>query len=133
MEGSAEVLLVGGTLVLLYGFILGIPMAQARMKSPTAPRDLVNTHLEALMAGAALLGLSLAASYSALGSGVERLAAWLLVGGAASTLTGGTVNWLQEVDDPFTAKSPGFYLQAVGGPVLLVGGVLLTLGVLKAV
>ena len=133
MERSAEVLLVGGTLVLLYGFILGIPMAQARMKSPAAPRHLVNTHLETLMAGPALLGLSLAASFSTLGSGLERIAAWLLVLGAVSTLSGGTLNWLQKVDDPFVAKKPGFYLQAVGGPVLLVGGVLLTLGVLKAV
>ena len=133
MERSAEVLLVGGTLVLLYGFILGVPMAQARMKSPTAPRHLVNTHLEALMAGPALLGLSLAASFSTLGSGLERLAAWLLVAGAVSTLSGGTLNWIQKTEDAFAAKTPGFYLQAVGGPVLLVGGVLLTLGVLKAV
>lgn len=133
MERSAEVLLVGGTLVLLYGFILGVPMAQARMKSPTAPRHLVNTHLEALMAGPALLGLSLAASFSTLGSGLERLAAWLLVAGAVSTLSGGTLNWIQKTEDPFAAKTPGFYLQAIGGPVLLVGGVLLTLGVLKAV
>ena len=108
-------------------------MAQARMKSPTAPRHLVNTHLEALMAGPALLGLSLAASFSTLGSGLERIAAWLLVAGSVSTLTGGTLNWLQKVDDPFVAKKPGFYLQAIGGPVLLVGGILLTLGVLKAV
>ena len=133
MERSAEVLLVGGTLVLLYGFVLGVPMAQARTKSPTAPKHLVNTHLEALMAGPALLGLSLAASFSTLGSGLERLAAWLLVAGTASTLSGGTFNWLSKADDPFVARGPGFYLQAVGGPVLLVGGILLALGVLKAV
>lgn len=133
MERSAEVLLVGGMLVLLYGFILGVPMAMARMKSPTAPRHLVNTHLEALMAGAALLGLSLAASYSTLGDGLERLAAWLLVAGSVSTLAGGTVNWLTKTDDAFAARSPGFYLQAVGGPVILLGGILMALGVLKAI
>lgn len=132
MERSVEVLLVGGTLILLYGFLLGVPMAQARMKSPTAPRHLVNTHLEALMAGPAMLGLSLAASYSTLGNGLERLAAWLLVAGSVSTLAGGTLNWLLKADDPFGEKSPGFYLQALGGPVLLVGGVLLAVGVLKA-
>lgn len=132
MEGSAEILLVAGTLVLLYGFILGLPMAQARMKSPTAPRHLVTTHLEALMAGPALLGLSLAASYSTLGDGLEKLAAWLLAGGIVLTLAGGTANWLMKVNDPFAEKSPGFYLQSVGGPVVLLGGILLAIGVLKA-
>jgi hypothetical protein len=132
MEGSAKVLLVGGTLVLLYAFALGIPMAQARMKAPQAPRHLVNTHLEGLMAGAALLGLSFAAVFSTLTRGLELPAAWLLVGGVTSTLVGGTLNWRMEVDDPFAAKSPGFYLQAVGGPVLLLGMILLTIGVLKA-
>ncbi len=49
MEGSAEVLLIGGTLVLLYGFILGLPIAQARMKSPAAPRHLDATLTESLL------------------------------------------------------------------------------------
>lgn len=133
MEGSAEVLLVGGTLVLLFGFVLGLPMAQARMKSPSAPRHLVTTHLEALMSGAALLGLSLAASYSDLNSNLELVSAWLLVGGVAATLSGGTLNWLQQVGDPFAEKPPGFLLQSVGGPVMLVGGVLLAVGVLMAI
>lgn len=133
VERSAEALLVAGTLILVYGFILGVPMAQARMKSPTAPRHLVNTHLEALMAGAALLGLSFAASFSTLGSGLERIAAWLLVAGTVSTLAGGTVNWRTQADDQFAARSAGFYLQAAGGPMVLVGGVLLAMGVLKSI
>ena len=133
MESSAEVLLVGGTLVLLYGFMLGVPMAQARMKSPTAPRHLVNTHLEALIAGAALLGLSLAATFSTLTKNLELFAAWLLVAGPVATLLGGTLNWRMGTDDPFTAKSPGFYLQAAGGPLLIAGGLLLPVGVLKAI
>jgi hypothetical protein len=120
-------------LILLYGFILGLPMAKARMSSPTAPRHLVTTHLEALMAGAALLGLSLAASFSTLGQGLERLSAWLVVAGTVATLVGGTVNWRTAAGDTFAEKSPGFYLQAVGGPMVLVGGALLAVGVLKAV
>jgi hypothetical protein len=108
-------------------------MAQARMKSPQAPRHLVNTHLEGLMSGAALLGLSFAAVFSTLTKNLELLAAWLIVAGVTSTMLGGTLNWRMEVDDPFAAKSPGFYLQAVGGPVLLLGMILLTIGVLKAI
>ena len=89
--------------------------------------------IEALMSGAALLGLSLAASYSDMNSNVELVAAWLLVGGVAATLSGGTLNWLQKVGDPFAEKPAGFMLQSVGGPVMLVGGVLLAIGVLMAV
>ena len=132
MESSVKILIVAGTLVLTYGFLLGIPMGQARMKGPTAPRHLVTTHLEALMAGAALLGLSVAASYSTLPSGLEALAAWLVVGGVALSLAGGTTNWLMKTDDPFAARSPGFYLQAASGPLMVLGGLLLSAGVLKA-
>jgi hypothetical protein len=133
MEGSAEALLVAGTLVLTSAFLLGIPMARERMKAPTAPRHLVNTHLEGLMAGAALLGLSVAANYSTQAKGLELMAAWLLIGGVAASLAGGTTNWLMGTGDPFAARSPGFLLQAVSGPAMLAGAVLLSIGVLTTV
>ena len=132
METSFKILLLAGMLSLTYGFLLGIPMAQARMKAPSAPRHLVNVHLEALIQGAALLGLSLAASFSTLPSGLETTAAVILFGAAAVGLTGATLNWLQDVDDPFAARSPGFMLQAASGPANIVGIVLLLIGVLKA-
>ena len=112
---AVKVLITGGTLVLLYGFFLGFPMAQARMKGPEAPRQLVNVHLEALMSGAALLGLSIAAEFSTLASGWEQVAAWLLVGGVAATLLGGTLNWLMKVTDAFAAKPPGSSFRASAG------------------
>lgn len=133
MEGSAEVLIVAGTLVLTYGFLLGLPMARERMKAPTAPRHLVTTHLEALMAGAALLGLSLAMSYSTAGRGLEVTVAWLLIAGVVSSLVGGTMNWLMRADDAFATRSPGFLFQAVGGPVMLIGAILLSIAVLTSI
>lgn len=133
MEGSAEILIVAGTLVLTYAFLLGLPMARERMKAPTAPRHLVTTHLEALMAGAALLGFSVAMSYSTAARGLELTAAWLLAAGVVSSLAGGTMNWLMGTGDPFAARSPGFLLQAVGGPVMLVGAILLSIAVLTSI
>ncbi len=132
METSVETLIVAGTLVLLYGFLLGVPMAQARMAGPAAPRHLVTAHMEALIGGAILLALSIAASFSTLGKGFELLAVWLLIAGVVASLVGGTMNWLGKVDDQFAAKSPGFLLQAAGGPAIVLGGLLLTFGVLKA-
>lgn len=132
METSVKVLIVAGMLSLTYGLLLGIPMAQARMKGPAAPRLLTNVHLEALIQGAVLLGLAVAAGFSTLPSGLETTAAYLLAVACALGVAGGTTNWLQNVDDPFKAKSPGFMLQAASGPVNIVGAVLLLIGVLKA-
>ena len=132
MEYSVKVLIVGGMIVLTYGFLLGFPMSQERRKAPQAPRHLVNVHLESLIQGAVLLGLAVAASFSTLSKGVESVTAWLLVLGGSSAIAGGTLNWLQKVEDPFKSRSPGFLLQAVGGPVSVVGIVLMLVGVLKA-
>ena len=132
METSVKVLIVAGMLSLTYGLLLGFPMSQARMKGPSAPSLLTNVHLEALIQGAVLLGLSVAASFSTLADGLETTAAWILAVACALGLAGGTANWLQKVEDPFKAKSPGFMLQAASGPTNVVGAVLLLVGVLKA-
>ncbi len=131
METAEKTLITAGTFALLYGLLLGIPMAQARMKGPTAPHHLTNTHLEGLISGAVLLGLSLAASLSTLANGLEVLAASLFTSGVALSLAGGTINWQLGTGDQFAARSPGFLLQAVSGPLLLAGGVIFAIGVLK--
>jgi hypothetical protein len=130
MESSVKALIVFGTLVLTYGFLLGVPMARVRMSAPAAPRHLVTTHLEALMAGPALLGLAVAAGFSTLNDVVEGFAAWFVIAGVLGSVTGGTVNWRMNTGDPFAVRSPGFLLQAIGGPLMLLGGLLLSVGVL---
>lgn len=132
MEYAEKVLLTGGILVLTFGFLLGIPMAQERMKAASAPKALVNAHLEALIGGAVLIALAVAAGFSDLGKAPESIAAWLLAGAVASAVLGGTLNWLQKVEDSFASKSPGFYLQAAAGPTNLVGIAIILVGVLKA-
>jgi hypothetical protein len=131
VDYALKVLIVGGTAVLTYAFLLGFAMARERMRAPQAPRHLVNTHLEALMQGAILLGLVLALEFSTLPNKWESVAAWLLVGGSVLSLVGSTLNWLQAVGDPFAEKPPGFLLQSVAGPVLSVGIVIVLVGVLK--
>ncbi len=132
MEASLKVLVVAGVLVLVYGFFLGIPMAKARSAAAQAPRHLVNTHLEALIAGGILLGLTAALSFSTLPRGLELTAAILVTAGVVLSLLGGTINWLEKTDDPFTPRSRGFMLQAASGPASLIGIVLVAIGVLKA-
>lgn len=132
MESAVKVLLVAGVLVLVYGFGLGVPMARERSKAPQASRHLVNTHLEALIFGGILVALASALSFSTLRNGIELVAAWLLVAGAVLSLAGGTLNWLEKVDDPFAARSRGFMLQAASGPLSVIGILLVAIGVLKA-
>ncbi len=131
MESAIKVLVVAGTLSLTYGFLLGIPMARARMAAPQAPRHLVNTHLEALIAGAILLALTAAISFSTLAEGLETTAAVLVAVAVGLSTAGGTANWLQRIDDPFKERSPGFYLQAASGPINVLGIVIILIGVLK--
>src|SRR5688572_9143816 len=58
MGTSEKVLVVGGSLSLLYGFLLGLPLTAVRMKAPTASRHLVTGHLAAIIQGAAMLAVA---------------------------------------------------------------------------
>lgn len=131
MDDAIKILIVTGTLSLTYTFLLGFPMAQARMKAAQAPRHLVTTHMEGLLVGPIHLALTLALSFSTLASGLETLAAVLLAAGAVLSLAGGTLNWQQSVGDQFAAKSPGYLLQAISGPVNVIAIVIVLIGVLK--
>ncbi|MFN0094681.1 MAG: hypothetical protein ACKVVT_07875 [Dehalococcoidia bacterium] len=132
MESAIKILIVTGTLSLTYAFLLGFAMAQARMKAPEAPRHLVTTHMEGLLVGAIHLGLTVAVGFSDLAKGLETVAAVLLGAGAALSLAGGTLNWRAAVGDQFAAKSPGYLLQAVSGPVNVVAILIVLVGVLGA-
>lgn len=129
---TEQLLIVSGTLVLTYGLFLGIPMAASRMKSSKAPRHLVAAHLEALIAGPALLGSSVAAGFSRLPETIELAAACAFTAGVALSLAGGTLNWLAGADDAFAERPKGWYLQASSGPLMIVGGLVFSAGVVMA-
>lgn len=133
MDLATRILVVGGTSVMLFGFLLGIPMALARGKAPRAPRYLFAAHLAAIIQGGLLLALTIALGSSTLSSGARVTAASLLVGGVAFFDLGLTLNWLQGVEDGFGEGSLGNKVSAVGTPLVLVGGAIVFYGVVAAV
>lgn len=132
MDTATRVLVVGGTCVLTFGLLLGIPMALARRQAPRAPRYLLAAHLAAIIQGGMLLALTIALGHSALSSGTATIAAVLLLGGVALFDLGLTLNWVQDVEDAFAEASLGNKVSAVGTPLVLVGAGILCFGVLAA-
>ena len=129
MSTAQDVLVTYGLLALLYGLILGIPLARARMNAPAASRHLVSTHVSALMQGPLHLGVAFALGAVAFDSTLAVVAAALLVAGSALELGGGTVNWLLATGDQFAERSPGFLLNSLTGPLAIPGLALLAYGV----
>ena len=75
MTTAQSIFTVYGVAVLAYGFLLGVPLAAARMKPPQAPRHLVTTHLSAIIQGAVHLGLAFVAGIVDLEAGWVNAAA----------------------------------------------------------
>lgn len=115
-----------------FGFLLGIPMTMARNKAPRAPRYLVAAHLAAIIQGGLLLALTIAVDFSTLSSGIETIAASLLVGGMVFFDLGLTLNWLQDVEDAFGESSLGNKVSSVGVPLILIGASIVIYGVIAA-
>lgn len=132
MDLATRMLIVGGTFVLAFGLLLGIPMAAARGEAPRAPRYLFAAHLAAIIQGGMLLALTVALGFSSLSAGVEAAAAAFLVGGVALFDTGLTLNWLQGVEDGFAEKSLGYWISSAGTPFVLLGAGIVCYGVVVA-
>ncbi len=133
MDTAQKILVVYGTLSLGYGFILGIPISQARMRSPEAPRHLVIAHLSAIIQGAVHLGLSIALGLSQLTPWLETAGALLLASGSALFVAGATANWLQEIGDHFAARSLGWKLLAASSVGHITGISVVIVGVVTGV
>jgi hypothetical protein len=133
MDTAQKILVVYGTLSLGYGFVLGIPISQARMRSPEAPRHLVIAHLSAIIQGAVHLGLSIALGLSHLTPWLETAGALLLVSGSALFVAGATANWLQEIGDHFAERSLGWKLLAASSVGHITGISVVIIGVVAGV
>lgn len=131
METAEKVLIVGGVLNLGYGVVTGLIISRLRSRGPDVPRHLTLAHIGPLMQGPMLLALVIALALSSLTSGLETLAAWLLVGGSFGIAAGDTLLWLGGAKDAFAERPPGFFLQAIGGPLSGAGITIVTIGVLK--
>ncbi len=132
METANRILIVGGTSVLLFGFLLGIPMAMARSRAPRPPRYLFSAHLAAIIQGGMLLALTVAVGFSALSARAASAAAALLIGGVVLFDLGLTLNWIQGVEDAFGEQSLGNKISGLGTPLVLLGAGILFYGVITA-
>lgn len=132
MDTASQILVVGGTCILMYGLLLGIPMIVARGRSPRPPHYLVAAHLAAIIQGGVLLALTVAVEFSVLPAGWEAGAAGALVGGIVLFDLGLTVNWLQGVKDSFAENALGGKISALGLPFVLGGAGILLVGVIAA-
>jgi hypothetical protein len=133
VDTAQKILVVYGTLSLGYGFALGIPISQARMRAPEAPRHLVVAHLSAIIQGAVHLGLSIALGVSQLTAWLETASALLLVTGSALFVAGATANWLQGVGDHFAERSIGWKLLAASSVGHITGITIVIAGVVTGV
>lgn len=130
METAAEILVVYGTLSLTVGFLLGLPLSQARSQAPQASRHLVTAHLSAIIQGAVHLGLSVAMARSSLPAWLETTAAGLLAAGSALFVAGAIANWRQDIGDHFAVRSIGWKLFAASSAGHLPGITIVLIGVL---
>jgi hypothetical protein len=133
VDTAQKILVVYGTLSLGYGFTLGIPISQARMRAPEAPRHLVVAHLSAIIQGAVHLGLSIALSISQLTAWLETASALLLATGSALFVAGATANWLQGVGNHFAERSIGWKLLAASSVGHITGIIIVIAGVVTGV
>lgn len=130
---SAEkVLIVGGTLNLVFAFAMGFILSRARLKTPSADHGwLLQAHRVALWEGFMLLGLVFAVELSTLSRGLETLAAWLLVAAAALQAASAIANLVQGIPDQFVERRLGYQLAAANAVIGAIGLVILLVGVFK--
>ena len=128
---TAQKVLVGyGVIVLVYGFVLGVPLSLARQKAPAAPRSLVTAHLSGLIQPSMMIAMAFALAASGFDNGWATAGAWLLVAGGAAEMAGGTTNWLQGTGDQFAENSLGLKINTLSAPLALSGSIILAIGVL---
>ena len=122
MTTAQRILLVYGSLSIVFGMTLGLPLSGIRMSHPTVPRHLVTAHLSALMQGAMHLGLAVAVGFAATTPWLLTASAISLVCGSALFVAGATANWIMKVGDHFAERSCwSDLLSWCSGPLHLAG------------
>ncbi len=133
MTFAEDLLVLGGVINLIYGFITGFILAVIRQKQAVAPKYLMFAHIGPLMQGAMLLGLVFAVQMSTLADGVETAGAALLVVGALLLATKDTINWWQTIGDEFREKPVlGLAIGTLSVLTSSAGLLILTIGVIVA-
>ncbi len=130
MSTAQKIFIVYGIVIAAYAFLLGIPLAAARAKAPTASRHLVNAHLSGLMQAPLHFGLAFVVGAVGFEGTLATVGAALVVAGTALETAGGTSNWLSETDDQFAENSTGYKLNSLSGPLAIIGILICLFGVL---
>ncbi len=134
MAVAEQILVLGGVINLVYGFITGFMLAAIRQKEAEAPKYLMFAHIGPLMQGAMLLGLVFAVQMSPLTDGVEIAGAALLTVGAFLLAAKDTVNWWQTIGDEFREKPMiGMTLGTISVLSSSVGLLILFVGVIAGI
>jgi hypothetical protein len=134
MSGAAaKILIIGGLASLLFSFVMAFVLSQARLADPEADRSLLlQVHRVSLWEGFMLLGLVWAVALSDLSSGLETLAALLIVAAGALQLGSNTMAWRAGNTNLFAPPRGLTYQMAAANAVLAtIGLVILTIGALK--
>lgn len=131
VDTAAKILVVGGMLNLLYGFVTGIFLSNVRKRQAEAPKYLTLAHMGPLMQGPMLLGLVFAVDLSPLPGNLEVAAALLLIIGTLLLDAKDTLHWLGGIKDEFAEKPVGYYLAMVAVPASSVGMAILIWGVFQ--
>src|SRR5947209_6297646 len=133
MDTASQILVIGGLGSLLFSFVMAFALAQQRLADPQADRHLLlQVHVVSLWEGFMLLALVWAVQLSTLSSGLESLAAWLLVAGAALQLTANAMAWRSNVTNLFAPPRGMTYQLARLNAILAFAGLaILIVGALK--
>jgi hypothetical protein len=134
MSGAAaKILIIGGLGSLLFSFVMAFVLAQARTADPEADQSLLlQVHRVSLWEGFMLLGLVWAVALSDLATGLETVAALLLVGAAVLQLISNTMSWRANNTNLFAPPRGLMYqMAAVNAVLAMIGLVILTIGALK--
>jgi len=132
-QAAAKILIIGGLGSLLFSFTMAFVLAQERTKDPEADyARLLQVHVVSLWEGFMLLGLVWAVALSDLSSGLETLAALLLVAAAGLQFSATVMAWRNKVTNLFAPPRGLMYQLAATNAVLAMAGlIILIIGALK--
>jgi len=132
-QAAAKILILGGLGSLLFSFTMAFVLAQERTKDPEADyARLLQVHVVSLWEGFMLLGLVWAVALSDLSTGLETVAALLLVAAAALQFSATVMAWRNKVTNLFAPPRGLMYQLAATNAVLAMAGLLiLIVGALK--
>lgn len=134
MVTAAKILIIGGLGSLLFSFAMAFRLALARQADPEADHHLLlQVHVNGLWQGFMLLGLVWAVGLSDLSSGLETVAAILVVAGTTLSNTATTMAWRGNKTNLFAPPlGLTFQLARVNAILAFIGLVILLIGALRA-